>query len=242
MTRNGEFKRYRIKEETIKKFENKVFEKFFSHIESMIDIIKISEKPRGKSYPVLSNSENESPEIKYDLVITSPPYGDSRTTVAYGEYSSFGSDWIDDINIYGGVKYKVDKESIGKVGLVNKNIRNCKILFDVISKIEDIDKKRASEVFYFFNGYYNAVKNIVKNLNENGRVCLVVGNRTVKGYQIPMDQITAFFLENAGLRFEDIFVRDILNKVMPSQNSPTNIIGVKSQTMTNEYVVVFHKN
>lgn len=242
LTRNGEFKRYRIKEETIKKFENKVFEKFFSHIESMIDIIKISEKPRGKSYPVLSNSENESPEIKYDLVITSPPYGDSRTTVAYGEYSSFGSDWIDDINIYGGVKYKVDKESIGKVGLVNKNIRNCKILFDVISKIEDIDKKRASEVFYFFNGYYNAVKNIVKNLNENGRVCLVVGNRTVKGYQIPMDQITAFFLENAGLRFEDIFVRDILNKVMPSQNSPTNIIGVKSQTMTNEYVVVFHKN
>ena len=191
---------------------------------------------------MLSNSENKFPEIKYDLVITSPPYGDSRTTVAYGEYSSFGSDWTDDINTYGGVKYKVDKESMGKAGFINKNIRSCKILLDVISKIEDVDKKRASEVFYFFNGYYNAIKNIVKNLNKDGRACFVVGNRTVKGQQIPMDQITSFFLESMGLQFEDIFVRNILNKIMPSQNSPTNIVGAKLQTMTNEYIVVFHKN
>ena len=237
LTRNGEFKRYRVKEEKIKKSENKVFEKLFLHIESMIEIIDKTEKPKSKSYPMLSNSEN-----KFDLVITSPPYGDSRTTVAYGEYSSFGSDWTDDINTYGGVKYKVDKESMGKAGFINKNIRSCKILLDVISKIEDVDKKRASEVFYFFNGYYNAIKNIVKNLNKDGRACFVVGNRTVKGQQIPMDQITSFFLESMGLQFEDIFVRNILNKIMPSQNSPTNIVGAKLQTMTNEYIVVFHKN
>ena len=45
-----------------------------------------------------------------------------------------------------------------------------------------------------------------------------------------------------GLKLENIFVRDILNKVMPSQNSPTNIIGEKSNTMSNEYIVVFNKN
>jgi hypothetical protein len=94
---------------------------------------------------------------------------------------------------------------------------------------------------YFFNGYYNVVRNVVNNLNKKGRVCFVVGNRRVKGYQIPMDQITASFLESLGLKFEDIFIRDILNKVMPSQNSPSNKVGVKLQTMVNEYIVVFQK-
>jgi hypothetical protein len=56
-----------------------------------------------------------------------------------------------------------------------------------------------------------------------------------------MDQITAFFLDSMGLKFEGIYVRDILNKVMPSQNSPTNVTGAKLKTMSNEYIVIFKK-
>jgi len=78
-------------------------------------------------------------------------------------------------------------------------------------------------------------------LNKKGRVCFVVGNRTVKGIKIPTDQITASFLDSMNAKFEGIFVRDISNKVMPSQNSPSNKIGVKSQTMMNEYIVIFKK-
>lgn len=242
LTRNGEFKRYRVKEEKIKTFENKVLEKLFEHIESMIDIFSKSDIPKKDSRPMLANSEvSISPKIEYNLVITSPPYGDSRTTVAYGEYSSFGSEWTDDLNSYGGNDYKVDKESVGKVGTLNAELTKHKLLTETLNKISKIDKKRADEVLYFYNGYYNVVRNVVKNLSKKGRVCFVVGNRTVKGYQIPMDQITASFLESMGLKFEGIFVRDILNKVMPSQNSPTNKTGAKLQTMVNEYIVVFQK-
>ncbi len=242
LTRNGEFKRYRVKEEKIKTFENKVLEKLFEHIESMIEIFSKSDIPQKDSRPMLANSEiSISPKIEYNLVITSPPYGDSRTTVAYGEYSSFGSEWTDDLNSYGGNDYKVDKESVGKVGVLNTELTKHKLLTETLNKISKIDKKRADEVRYFYNGYYNVVRNVVKNLSKKGRVCFVVGNRTVKGCQIPMDQITASFLESMGLRFEGIFVRDILNKVMPSQNSPTNKTGAKLQTMVNEYIVVFQK-
>jgi site-specific DNA-methyltransferase (cytosine-N4-specific) len=242
LTRNGEFKRFRVKAEKIKDFPNNVFDKLFEHIENTIEIFSNSEKPKKVARPILSNSEQPiSPEIKYDLVITSPPYGDSKTTVAYGEYSSFGSEWIDDLNIYGGNNYKVDNESIGKVGVLNEEIKKCGILTEILNKIEKIDKKRAKEVLHFYNGYYNVIRNVIKNLNEKGRVCFVVGNRTVKGYQIPMDQITAFFLDSMGLKFEGIYVRDILNKVMPSQNSPTNVTGAKLKTMSNEYIVIFKK-
>lgn len=241
-TRNGEFKRYRIKQEKIKDTENMVFEKYIKHIESMIDIIQKSENPTKKINPILSNSENKiDSKLKYDLVITSPPYGDSRTTVAYGEYSSFGIEWTEDINIFGKVNYKVDKESVGKKGEINQEIYKNEILVKTIEKIKSIDEKRSDDVLYFFNGYYNILRNVVNNLNKNGKVCFVVGNRTVKGEQIQMDQITACFFEQLGLKFENIFVRDILNKVMPSKNSPTNIVGATKQTMTNEFIVIFTK-
>ena len=159
LTRNGEFKRYRMKEDSVKHAENKVFEKLFEHIETMIDIIANSDIPKKVSRPLLVNSENKmAPGLHYDLIITSPPYGDSRTTVAYGEYSSFGSEWTDDLNRYGEIGYKVDKESIGKVGQLNDGLKKHEVLIDILNKIEAVDKKRADEVRYFFNGYYNVVR------------------------------------------------------------------------------------
>ncbi len=242
LTRKGEFKRYRIKSEKISLVENKVLDSFFNHTEEMIEEFEKSDKPKQDSKPMLANSENKIDEnVQYNLVITSPPYGDSRTTVAYGEYSSFGSEWTDDLHSYGSVKYRVDKESLGKSGLLNEEIYKHKALTNILKKIKEKDTKRANDVLNFFNGYYNAIRNIVKNLEKKGRVCFVVGNRNVKGYQIPMDQITASFLEEMGLSFESIFIRDILNKVMPSKNSPSNKVGAKVKTMSNEYIVVFNK-
>jgi DNA modification methylase len=67
---------------------------------------------------------------------------------------------------------------------------------EVVEKIEKKDKKRSEDVLYFFNGYYKVIKNVVNNSQKGGRICFVVGNRTVKDEQIPMDQITASFFES----------------------------------------------
>lgn len=241
-TRNGEFKRYRIKEDKLKDIINKVFEKYLSHIEDMINIIKETKNPTKKAKPILCNSERPiNKKLKYDLIITSPPYGDSGTTVAYGQYSSFGIEWLRDINSFGNIEYKVDKECIGKKNILSDNLLCNHMLAKTIERIKKIDKKRSDDVLYFFNGYFNVLRNVTENLNNNGTVCFVVGNRTVKGINIEMDQITAYFLESFGLKFKTILVRDILNKVMPSKNSPTNKVGLTKATMTNEYIVIFEK-
>lgn len=241
-TRNGEFKRYRMKEEKLAKTKNEVFPRFFSHVHEMMDVFLDIDIPGTTSRPMLANSERRIPsKIKYDLVVTSPPYGDSGTTVAYGQYMSFGSEWVSGLDIHNGKpqSYQIDRECLGKKGKLNDQLSEHTILTNTIEQINSMDGRRANEVLYFFNGYYNAVSNIVKNLNDNGRVCFVVGNRTVKSVQIPMDQITASFLDSLGLNFEQIFVREIHNKVMPSRNSPSNKVGSKAKTMSNEYIVVF---
>ena len=243
-TRNGEFKRYRMNHERIASAKNEVFARFFSHVEAMIEVFLKNDIPRNASQPTLANTENPLPSnLKYDLVVTSPPYGDSGTTVAYGQYTSFGAEWINGLDIHRGVadSYKIDRECLGKKGRLNGELRNHAVLTNTIEQIDRADPKRAREVLYFFNGYYKAVNNVVANLNDQGRVCFVVGNRNVKSVQVPMDQITASFLKSMGLHFEKIYVREILNKVMPSKNSPTNKKGVKSKTMTTEFVVVFSK-
>ena len=208
----------------------------------MVEVFSNTTYAEKPSTPLFANSENPiPPEIRYDLVITSPPYGDSRTTVAYGQYTSFGTEWIADLIGGNGNGYQVDAECLGKKGELNEELDIHPLLTYTIEKIVMEDARRSDEVLHFFNGYYNAIRNVMRNLNPGGRACFVVGNRVVKGVQIPMDQITASFLDAMGMEFKGIFVRDILNKVMPLKNSPTNKAGAKSKTMTNEYIVVFSK-
>ena len=241
-TRNSEFKRYRIQKEKIQSFQDTNIETYFNHIQKNIQEFTHSQQVKEKPKIILRNSENKIPQnIKYDVIITSPPYGDSITTVAYGQYCSFGAEWIQGLNVFGDVSYKVDRESLGKKGDVNRAIYDYNILKDVLLQIEKRCSKRARDVLYFYNGYYNALRNLVDNLNEKGRVCFVVGNRTVKGVEIPMYQITTSFFEGLGLKLQGIYSRDIVNKVMPLQNSPTNQIGKRSTTMLSEYIIVLKK-
>ena len=69
----------------------------------------------------------------------------------------------------------------------------------------------------------------------------MVGNRTVKGIQLPTDQFTAWAFNNAGFEHQSTYIREIPNKRMPSKNSPSNKKGIKSSTMSNEYIVICKK-
>ena len=69
----------------------------------------------------------------------------------------------------------------------------------------------------------------------------VVGNRTVKDQVLQTDRIIAELAEEQDLAYVCTIGRNIINKVMPSQNSPSNETGVKSSTMTNEHIVVLRR-
>jgi hypothetical protein len=221
---------------------DEVFKRYFDSLKNVIEYIEKSDKTRAKVTHILDTSENiEKYNIAYDAIITSPPYGDSRTTVAYGEFSSFALEWISDLLGDMSINYKIDSESIGKKRPFNNEVLKSKMLQKTLDQIREKDTKRADEVSDFFNEYYIILKNTLRELKNRGTACYVVGNRRVKGVEIPMDQITAEMMEMCGLRVDKILVRDISSKVMPSSNSPTNKTGIKDKTMSYEYIVIGNK-
>lgn len=119
---------------------------------------------------------------------------------------------------------------------------NSFLLNDTIEKIAQTDEKRAKEVFSFFVDYKKSIDNVSKKLKPRKYACYVVGNRTVKSVQIPMDEITKEFFEMNDFRHVETIIRNIPNKRMPSKNSPSNVVGDKSTTMKHEYIVIMQKN
>ena len=171
-----------------------------------------------------------------DIVITSPPYGDSRTTVAYGQFSRLSNQWL------GLEKFnEVDRRSMG--GIRKKEFKKFgfKPLDDVISQIAKIDKKRVYDVISFYIDYEKSIKNVSKVVKKRGIVAYVVGNRKVKGIEIPNDEITREFFERNGFKHIKTIIRKIPNKRMPRKTSPTNVAGITDTTMNYEYIVILQK-
>lgn len=102
LTRNGEFKLYRMSPSDIERFSISSideFEEAVSHLLDMLVAANDSYKKETRSTICLQNAKslNYLKDKSIDLVITSPPYGDSKTTVAYGEFSKLSLQWMEDL-------------------------------------------------------------------------------------------------------------------------------------------------
>jgi hypothetical protein len=115
-------------------------------------------------------------------------------------------------------------------------------LYETIDKINAVDKKRGKEVINFYHDLFESINVISSKVRKEGYVCFIVGNRKVKGYELPTDIITRDFFVNNGFSYLETLIREISNKRMPSVNSPTNIKGLKDNTMRYEYIVILQKN
>jgi len=234
-TRNHEFKLYRIKPEEILQFNPDVFRVYFDKLNKVIDIYEKYYLPKLNGVKIdISYSKFPKKENEFDIVLTSPPYGDSFTTVAYGQFSMFSNQWF-------GIKYarQIDKMLMG--GSVVKEIYPNSIITDFINEISKKSIRRALEVSSFYFDLDKSIKDVANSIKKRGKIIYIVGNRTVKDIQLPTDQFIAERFENYGLRHIITYERLLGNKAMPLQNSPSNKVGQRKGTMTKEYIVVCEK-
>ncbi|PIX03307.1 hypothetical protein COZ78_01045 [bacterium (Candidatus Gribaldobacteria) CG_4_8_14_3_um_filter_42_11] len=246
-TKNGEFKLIRMKKEKLENYSPDVLgifkKKTEANIKGMTDFYKDVDKEKWTKIIYGDSSKtNGIKDSSIDCIITSPPYGDSRTTVAYGQFSRLSAQWIDifeDPNKASGV----DNELLG--GKATKTLEHSlssSYLKDSLYKIAKIDGKRAKDVLSFYIGLNDCLKQAYKILKPKKYFCMVIGNRLVKQVRIPTDFIIAELGEKIGFTCEDVFVRNIPGKRMPNKNSPTNIVGALEETMNRESIVILRKN
>lgn len=242
LTRNGEFKLYRIPKEKIDTWNPNTIELFKEKVKRNIDgYIEYENENKVYNHEVYNfNSSEEIPndliqENSVDIVITSPPYGDSGTTVAYGQFSTLSNEWlgIEDAR-------KLDKKLMGgKTTDIEKT--GFEQLDEIIKTIEAERPKRAREIWSFYRDYKKSMENVSKTIKKNGICAYVVGNRRVSDIELPTDEFTRFVFEQNGFKHIETIVRNIPNKRQPKKTSPTNQTGKTVSTMTHEYIVIMKK-
>ena len=249
--RKGEFKMFRMSPIKVESFNPDVLKEFTyileNNIKKMHSFLEVCKNNNSNSKVKIFNNNVIDlfciPDSSIDLVITSPPYGDSRTTVAYGEYSRLSLQWLDlfelsqkeimmlDKRLMGGTKFKNGFEFSIPSKTLNKSLNT----------IKNIDLERAGDVYSFYLDLEKAISSISKKTKKGGYQFWVVANRTVKGELLKTDKIITEIASKYNMDYVYTINRNIINKVMPSLNSPTNIAGKKSETMCNEHIVILRK-
>ena len=249
--RNGEFKMFRMPPVKVAKFVPDVIKEFSTilqrNIEKMNAFVEAcSDTGTNSKVTIFQNNATvlqDVPNESIDLVVTSPPYGDSRTTVAYGEYSRLSLQWLGIDNLSEKEIMGIDKSLMGGAKFRNgfEYTIPSQSLRESLFRIKDKDLERAGDVYSFYNALKNSIKAVSEKTKIGGYHFWVVGNRTVKGELLKTDVIITEIADSYGLEHVYTIDRNIINKVMPSLNSPTNESGVKAETMTNEHIVVLRK-
>lgn len=231
--KSGEFKLYRMKnwkehnvdvyrtfEETVVRAKN-IMKEFYQVLDREIHV------------EVIEGNFNKL-EITIepvDIVITSPPYGDSRTTLAYGQFSRYPLLWL------GYTKdkaYNVDSLSMGGNKEAPDDLLPSKAFSKALLEIKKKDSKRAEIVKSYFFDLFASMEKIYNILDVDGHACFVIGNRTVQGIHVPTHLILIEFGEQVGFEYLTTTQRRISSKILPSRNR-----NVK--TINEERIVVLHK-
>lgn len=240
-TRGNEFKLYRLPVEKLDSYAPNVLACFGDIAIECISIMEEFYSRVGRLGSLAQVAYHDArvpfdlPPDSVSLMLTSPPYGDSRTTVAYGQFSRLALQWL------GMWVEDVDRESLG--GKPVALAATCSpTLSGALSKIKAVDSKRAEEVGSFYGDLQRCIKNISTVIKPGGFAVFVVANRKVRGVTLPTDEIVVEMTAPLGFTHLGTYHRDIPNKRMPLRNSPSNMAGRTDVTMLSENIVVLRKD
>jgi len=183
----------------------------------------------------------------YDLLVTSPPYGDNKTTVTYGQSSYLPLQWID----MGDIDSKANKDCLvstseidsrslgGKLKNIDEAVLQQLFLKSPILKttyetIKKKSKKDVKKVGAFMIDIDKTLDNIFKAMKPNSYQIWTVGNRMVAKIEIPNDQIITQLIECKGGILVKQVEREIINKRMAKRNKDTSL-------MNTEDILIFRK-
>ncbi|WP_332023960.1 hypothetical protein [Kaistella sp.] len=183
----------------------------------------------------------------FNLLVTSPPYGDNQTTVTYGQFSYLPLQWIplEDIDTAIEMDYlktaqEIDAKSLG--GKVKVNIKEIqdsifdksKTLKKFINQFNVEERKKAEKVIRFIHELDNSIDKMLPRMRKDSFLAWTIGNRNVNKQIVRNDLILNELFESKGIELFTGLERDILSKRMPGRNNFSNM-------MSKEKILIYKK-
>ncbi|OQP57612.1 hypothetical protein A4R26_24065 [Niastella populi] len=184
----------------------------------------------------------------FNLLITSPPYGDNQSTVTYGQFSYLPLQWIPLEDIDESITFDylrstlaIDTESLG--GTTNKSQKEMdeivynksKTLKKFINQFEGVERRRADKITRFIYDLDSSINNMLPKLSKDSYMVWTIGNRNVNKKEVKNDIILSELMDSNGISLFTDLERDILSKRMPGKNNISN-------TMSKEKILIFKKS
>lgn len=242
-TRTSTFKLHIKEQEKIDGMENNVIGDFETKIKETYELIGYPplgdfHLECGDSNCIMKQMKNES----FDIICTSPPYGDNGTTVTYGQFSTLQLLWIDESDFNYDISCienysRLDSLSLGGALSRNNAFYYPKILSDYVAKLTPHKRKK---ILQFYADYENSFREMVRLLKLDGRMVLTVGNRKVDGIEFPFSEINKELAEHYGMNVEYVLMRNIINKRMPQKLSKLSD-GKPVESMSKEIILLLKK-
>lgn len=242
-TRTSTFKLHIKEQEKIDSMENNVIKDFRTKIEETYGLIGYPalgdfHLECGDSNSIMKQMQNES----FDIICTSPPYGDNGTTVTYGQFSTLQLLWIDEIDFDYDISCidnysRLDSLSLGGALSKNNAFHYPVILSEYVAKLSPHKRQK---ILQFYADYENSFREMVRLLRVDGRMVLTVGNRKVDGIEFPFSEINKELAEHYGMNVEHVLMRNIVNKRMPQKVSKLPD-GNSVESMSKEIILLLKK-
>ncbi len=172
---------------------------------------------------------------KVDFIITSPPYINAQD---YFRSYKFELWWL-------GLATPEEVKSLNRQAIGTENISGDNynfipkskndLLNKILGKIWKINKKKVYIVHNYFENMRSIFTEAYKILKTRGHFCLITGNNTICGVQIPTYKILSHIAEDNGFKLTEICKDKIRNRALPPNRNHNGGI------IKEEWITVFQK-
>ncbi|WP_158100867.1 DNA methyltransferase [Variovorax sp. JS1663] len=193
-----------------------------------------------------STSTLEEAGQLFDVIMTSPPYGDNKTTIPYGQYAFLPLQWISAEDISPSIEASVlanahalDTASLG--GSAKNATERAEVLRNEFESVRKYLVKLSSKgsgvkrFGAFFGDLNPCIEQICNSTNLGGYHAWTIGSRHIEGIRVPMEEILEEMLDKRGMDTVGRIHRSIHAKKMAARNN-------LSSTMNTEIIVLAKKS
>lgn len=181
-----------------------------------------------------------------DLVVTSPPY---VTSYEYGDLHQLSMLWLEGLEDLKAFREKFIGSALRRTESETKeyeSLTRSSHAAEIGAGLENVNGKTASSVVSYFQSMYEIWAELYRLLRIGGRVCIVIGNTSLKGVEITNAEVFVEQMKRLGFDLIDVIKREIPSKNLPSTRDKATgrfakLADADAFAYPNEFVLVLEK-